>query len=130
MVQATSLSNDTSMHPLRKRMLEDMGLRGFCAGAKRGYLRAVRHCIQHAKKRPEDITVDDARAFLLHLQKDSASVTTINSMASGLRFYLRVTLNRPFAVERLPDIAQAQTIPNVLSPEEVARVIANAPGLK
>jgi integrase/recombinase XerD len=121
---------DTPMHPIRKRMVEDMELRGFCAATQTGYLRAVRQCIQFAKKRPEDISADDARGFLLHRQRRGVSVGAINSASVALRFYLRVTLAKPFGVERVPVIKDAKKIPIVLTPEEVARLIAMAPGLK
>jgi site-specific recombinase XerD len=121
---------ETPIHPMRRRMLDDMELRGLNPSTQQIYLRAVRICIEHAKKRPEDITVEDAREFLLHLQRQGGSVSTVNGFAVGLRFYLRVTLGQPSILERVPVIREARKLPKVLTPEEVARLIAAAPGLK
>jgi site-specific recombinase XerD len=41
-----------------------------------------------------------------------------------------VTLNKPFGLDRVPVIKAAKKIPVVMTPAEVARLIAMAPGLK
>lgn len=126
----TESNTEPPIHPMRQRMLDDMELRGLNPATKRNYLRAARSCIEHTKKRPEDITVEDAREFLLYLQRQGASVTTLRNLSVGLRFYLRVTLGQSSTIERVPVIREARKLPQVLTPEEVARLIAAAPGLK
>ena len=56
------------IHPLRQRMIEDMTLRGISLASQKNYLRAVRSCCTTMKKRPEDLSAEDVRSFLLHLQ--------------------------------------------------------------
>lgn len=123
--------NDTQpIHPLRQRMIEDMTLRGLSAPSQKAYIRAVRSCSEHLGVRPADLTADHARAFLLHLQSEGLGVTTINAHATALRFFLRVTLGRNGNVERVPTLREQRRLPVVLTREEVARIIACAPGLK
>jgi site-specific recombinase XerD len=55
---------------------------------------------------------------------------TVNGQATALRFFLRVTLGRREDVERVPIMPRAKHLPAILTPEEVARIIACAPGLK
>ena len=118
------------IHPLRQRMIEDMTLRGINPASQKGYLRAVRNCCAHMKRKPGDLTAEDARSFLLHLQKQGLGIGSINSHAAGLRFFLRVTLGRSAEIDRVPILKERRTLPTVLTQEEVARIIAAAPGLK
>jgi site-specific recombinase XerD len=48
----------------------------------------------------------------------------------ALRFFFRVTLNRPEAVDYIPIVREPQRLPVVLTQTEVARLLASAPGLK
>jgi site-specific recombinase XerD len=119
-----------AIHPLRQRMIEDMTLRGLSPASQRAYIRAVRSCCTHVGRRPGDLTAEDARAFLLHLQGKSLSIGAINAHSTALRFFLRVTLGGSADIERVPVLKERRSLPIVLTPEEVARIIAAAPGLK
>ena len=55
---------------------------------------------------------------------------TINQAVSTLRFFFRVTLGRHEIVEHTHVIHEPRKLPMVLSPEEVARLLDAAPGLK
>jgi site-specific recombinase XerD len=124
------MSEPTPIHPIRQRLIDDMTLRGFTAPTQKSYIRIVRNCLAHAKKPPKDLQVDDARAFLLHLQQSGVSVSTINSASVALRFFLRVTLGRGEHIERIPVLREPKRIPAVLTPDEVARLLSCAPSLK
>ena len=119
-----------TIHPLRQRMIEDMTLRGIGAPTQKMYLRFVRACCQHTGIKPGDLNVEAARGFLLHLQQDGCSVTTVNGHATALRFFLRVTLGKRDLFERVPTMRVPRRLPIVLTPDEVARIIAAAPGHK
>jgi integrase len=55
---------------------------------------------------------------------------TINSSVSALRFFFTVTLDRPELSRRLVLVRHPRKLPDVLSAEEVGRLLAAAPGLK
>jgi len=118
------------VHPLRQRMIEDMTLRGMRSITQRNYLRAVRNCCAYTRRKPQDLNAEDARSFLLHLQSRGLSIGSINGHSAALRFFLRVTLGRSAEIDRVPILKERRTLPMVLTPEEVARIIAAAPGLK
>lgn len=67
------------IHPLRQRMIEDMTLRGLNSASQKTYLRAVRACCSHQRRRPEELTAEDARSFLLHLQRRGLSIASQKS---------------------------------------------------
>ncbi len=124
------MSEPTPIHPIRQRLIDDMTLRGFAPLTQKSYIRVVRNCLAHAHKSPKDLQVDDARAYLLHLQQSGAGVGTINGSSVALRFFLRVTLGRGEHVERVPVLREPKRLPAVLTPDEVARLLLYAPSLK
>ena len=124
------MADAPQIHPLRQRMIEDMTLRGINSASQKTYLRAVRACCTHVGRKPAELTAEDARAFLLHLQRQGLSIGSINSHATALRFFLRVTLGAGADIDRVPILKERRALPAILTPAEVARIIAAAPGLK
>lgn len=124
------MADAPQIHPLRQRMIEDMTLRGISSASQKTYLRAVRACCTYAGRKPVELSAEDARAFLLHLQRQGLSIGSINSHATALRFFLRITLGAGADMDRVPILKERRTLPAILTPAEVARIIAAAPGLK
>ena len=121
---------EDAINPLRRRMIEDMTIRNLDAGTQRGYVRAVRSCSRYCGRRPEQLTFEDVRRFQLHLTQRGLAPGSVNSAMVGLRFFFRVTLKRPEALDYIPMAREPQRLPVVLTQEEVASVIEAAPGLK
>ena len=55
---------------------------------------------------------------------------SINGSVAALRFFFTVTLDRPEMARHLTFVREPRKIPVILSPEEVARLLAAAPGPK
>jgi integrase/recombinase XerD len=70
------------------------------------------------------------RRYQLHLTASGVGVPTLNQTVSTLRFFFKVTLGRPDLVERTAFVREPRKLPVVLSPDEVARLLDAAPGLK
>jgi len=79
---------------------------------------------------PDTASFEDIRRFQLHVAASGVGVGVINRTASALRFFFRVTLGRYAIVEHTHFIHEPRKLPVVLSPEEVARLLKAAPGLK
>jgi integrase/recombinase XerD len=73
---------------------------------------------------------EDVRRYELHLASSGVGVPTINQTVSTLRFFFRVTLKRHEIIEHTHVVHEPRKLPVVLSPEEVARLLDAAPGLK
>ena len=56
--------------------------------------------------------------------------TSINTTVTALRFFFKVTLDRPETTRRLVFVYEPRKLPRVLSPEEVWRLLEAAPGPK
>jgi site-specific recombinase XerD len=70
------------------------------------------------------------RRFQLHLIESGLKPASVNGAMVGLRFFFRVTLRRPEALDYIPMVREPQRLPAVLTQEEVARLLEAAPGLK
>ncbi len=80
--------------PLRRRMTEDMTVRGFTASTQRGYIRAVRDFTAFLGRPPDISDAEDLRRYQLHMRSNGASATGMNAAVSALRFFFGVTLGR------------------------------------
>jgi site-specific recombinase XerD len=116
--------------PLRQRMIEDMGLRGFGAKTQNDYVRMVADFARFVGRSPDQAEPEDLRRYQLHLAAEGASPAKMNLAVSALRFFFRVTLCQPGFGERLARTRKEDRLPVVLSPEEVALLLHCAPSLK
>ena len=121
---------DRTISPLRRRMTEDMMIRGFTVGTQRGYLAAITDFTAFLSRSPDGATAEDLRRYQLHMRSSGASATTMNAAVSALRFFFTVTLGRDDANQGMTTLREPRKLPVVLSPEEVARLLDAAPGLK
>jgi site-specific recombinase XerD len=79
---------------------------------------------------PGTASFEDVRRYQLQLAASGVGVATLNQTVSTLRFFFRVTLKRHDIVEHTHFIREPHKLPVVLSPDEVARFLGAAPGLK
>ncbi len=121
---------DKAISPLRQRMIEDMEVRGFIACTQRGYIRAVRDFTVFFGRSPDQASAEDLRRYQHHMRTNGASAITMNFAVSALRFFFGTTLDRGDAAVGMTTVRQPQRLPVILSPEEVARLLDAAPGLK
>ena len=122
--------SEKPISPLRQRMLEDMSLRGFTPDTQRDYIRAVKKLAAFLGRSPDTATAEDLRAFQLHLTATGVQPPTINGTVTVLRFFFKVTLDRPETTRHLVFVYEPRKLPRVLSPEEVLRLLEAAPGPK
>ncbi len=121
---------DQPISPLRRRMIEDMTVRGFTADTQRGYIAAAKRLSAFLGRSPDQATAADLRRFQVHMRAQGASPTTMNAAVSALRFLFGVTLGRDDAEVGMTTVREPRKLPVILSPAEVARLLDAAPGLK
>jgi integrase/recombinase XerD len=107
-----------------------MTIRKFASKTQQGYIRTVKDFAAFLGRSPETASFDDVRRFQLHLAANGARTPILNHTVAALRFFFRVTLKRYAIVEHTAFIHEPRKLPVVLSPEEVARFLDAAPGLK
>jgi integrase/recombinase XerD len=121
---------DETISPLRRRMIEDMTVRGIGAKTRHDYVRHVRTFSAFISRSPDTATTEEVRRFQLHQTETGVGAPSINSSVSALRFLFTVTLERPDLARRLTVVRQPRKLPLVLSAEEVALLLEAAPGPK
>jgi site-specific recombinase XerD len=120
----------TAISPLRARMIEDMTVRNFSAKTQADYIRGVKKLAAFLGRSPDRATAEDLRRFQLHLTRDGVRPPTMNATVSALRFFFKVTLDRPETTRHLAVVSEPRKVPVVLCEEEVARLLEAAPGVK
>jgi len=121
---------DQAISPLRRRMIEDMTIRKFAPKTQSSYIRAVRNFTVFLGRAPDQASAEDLRRYQLHLASSGVATPSQNATVTALRFFFAVTLGRSEITERMPFVREPRKLPVVLSPEEVARFLEAAPGLK
>ena len=121
---------DKAISPLRQRMIEDMTIRKFAPKTQHDYVQRVKHFAAFLGRSPDTASFEDVRRYQLHLAASGAGVPTLNQSVSTLRFFFRITLGRADIVNHTQFVHEPRKLPVVLSPEEVARFLDAAPGLK
>ncbi|HZC98051.1 MAG TPA: phage integrase N-terminal SAM-like domain-containing protein [Bradyrhizobium sp.] len=106
-----------------------MTTRKFAPKTQHDYVQRVKNFAAFLGRSPDTATFEDVRRYQLHLTASGVGVPTINQTVSTLRFFFKVTLKRHEIVEHT-FIHEPRKRPVVLSPEEVARLLDAAPGLK
>ena len=113
------------MTPLRLRMTEDLEVRNLSPNTQRSYLEQVSRFARHFSKSPELLGPEDIRAYQVYLTKEKQLAPgSIVIAVAALRFLYKVTLHREWNIEEvIPAPKKPQTLPIVLSPEEVLQFL-------
>ena len=112
------------MTPLRRRMIEDMQLRGLSEKTQEAYVRAVRQLAEHYGKSPQHIGDEELRQYFLHLANvKQLSPSTIKVALYGIRFLFQHTLRKEWPTLDLIRPRREKKLPVVLSVTEVQRVL-------
>ena len=109
---------------LRQRMHQDLQLAGLTEGTQKAYLRAVTRFAAHYNKRPDLISEQEFRDYLLHLKNDRhLSAGALKVAASGIIFFFSHTVPRDWPTFKTLSIPRPRSLPDVLSIDEVRRLI-------
>jgi len=119
-----------AISPLRRRMIEDMTIRGLADKTQTGYIRHIKNFSIFFGRSPDQATSEDVRLYQLHLKMSGASVNTMAGAVSALKFFFNQTLGRHDIGNLIPTPREVRKLPVVLSEEEVERLLNCAPGLK
>jgi hypothetical protein len=73
------------LSPLRRRMIEDMTVRNMSPATQRSYVSAVSKFSRYFGKSPERLSLEDVRAFQVHLVSTGISWPGLNQIVCALR---------------------------------------------
>jgi integrase/recombinase XerD len=116
--------------PLRQRMIDDMTLRNMSPNTKNIYISAVARFSAYHRRSPDKLGLEDIRDYHLHLVSRNLKPTTINPIMGALRFFYGKTLGQKDIVDEIPYARLADSLPAILSREEVERFLKTVRNLK
>ena len=112
------------MTHLRKAMLEELQRRNMSQITNRIYLRSVEEFAQYFKTPPDRLGPEHVRQYQAHLFTDrKLEAVSVAQQLSALRFFFLKTLKRPWMIEDMPVPKKPIRLPDILSREEVERLI-------
>ncbi len=119
------------MSTLRRQMQADMVLRGLATRTQESYIAAVVGLSRHYDRSPEQLSQDEVQQYLLHLiEERKLAWASTNQAACALRFLFHVTLKQPTASFTIPSRKAPAKLPEILSREEVERILSSCANLK
>ena len=119
------------MTELRRRMADDMPVRGMADRTRETYVWAVSGLATFDHRSPDLISDAESQAYLRHvLRERRRSWSTCNIVVQALRFLCHTTLKRDRMTFSVPSPRRPGTLPALLRREDVQRLIAQATHLK
>lgn len=113
------------MTALRRRMTEDLQLRGYADRTIEAYVLAVSQLAKFYGIAPDQITEEQLRDYLLHLTNvRKIAASSFTQALCALKFFYEQTLKRHWPLFDLARPKREERLPVVLSQEEVRRVLA------
>lgn len=112
------------MTPLRKKFIEHMVLRNLAPSTQTVYVKFVAALAKFYNLSPDKINNDQIQAYLIHLISErKLSWSTGNTAFSAFRLFYQQILKRDASTFSLPSRKTKSRLPEILSPQEVKRLI-------
>ena len=119
-----------TISPLRQRMIDDMTMRKLSPRTQSSYIRVVANFTRFLTHSPDTADAEDLRRYQLHLVEQGVSSPSVNANITALKFFFETTLERPEAMKKMRHIYEPRRLPEILSLDEVTRLLQAAGGLK
>lgn len=112
-------------------MKQLLKLKGYSQKTQKAYLGHLQRLGNFFDQKIDELTGEDIRRYVLHHLEDRAtSHSYANQLMSALKFYYLEVLNRRDLIENLPRPKRQQTLPSVLSQQEVKQIFEAVENLK
>jgi integrase/recombinase XerD len=115
---------------LRQAMLEELYRRNYAASTITYYIKNVEQFARYFKRSPDRLNPTHLRTYQAHLLRQrKLAPRTVKLHVCAIRFFFNKTLRRRYLLEDTPYPKAPRRLPQVLSREEVTRLIAAAHSL-
>lgn len=115
---------------LRQRMIDDMTIRNMSVNTQRAYVSSVKNFSHHFCKSPDKLTFEHVREYQLHLVSRGLQAATIIPIMCAIRFFYGTTLKQPNVAEHIALARKADTLPAILTRDQVVRFLKAVPNLE
>ncbi len=112
------------MTHLRQIMLEELRRRNYAESTIDAYIHTVEHFSRHFHRSPDQLGPEHIRQYQAALfTRWKLAPNTVTQRLAALRFFYVQVLKRGWSVAETPYPKKVLHLPEILSPEEVARLI-------
>lgn len=110
-------------------MQQTLILHGMAPRTQEAYLTAVQDIAKYYHQRPDTLSEAQLQGYIRFLLDERhLSASSVRVAIMGIRFFYTQTLRRPWP--NLPLPKRTKTLPEVLSRDEVARLLASTTNLR
>ena len=119
------------LNKIDKEIEEILNLKGYSKKTIKSYRNNIKRFISHVGKDPEELTNSDIKEYMLFILEDQeSSHSYANQVLSAIKLYFKDVLNRNDIVYNLPRPKKENKLPEILSKEEVSRILRNVQNIK
>lgn len=119
------------MTHLRQNMITDMRIRNLSLNTQKSYLLQVATFARHFSQSPENLGPEDIRHYQHYLLNEKQlAPSSVCCTVAALRFLYKVTLKKNWAFEEIAKPKPSQTLPIILSTEEINQFFQSVTNLK
>ena len=112
------------MTHLRQIMLEELERRNYASATIRCYIRTVEHFARHFHRSPDQLSPEHIRQYQVAIFREwKLAPNTVTQRLAALRFFYVQVLKRGWSVAETPYPKKVLHLPQVLSQQEIARLI-------
>lgn len=112
------------MTPLRRRMLEDLKRHNLAERTQQSYLHFIARLARHFGVSPDQLTREQLDEFQHELTRQGVGQSTLKGAVAAMRFFYNKTLQRNWQIESVLVPKELKQLPEVLTVDEVARLLA------
>ena len=118
------------MSKLRNKMIAQMERGNYSASTINSYVQAVGQLALHYNCCPSKLDDEQIGAYLGFVRSSGQSWSSVNSYYSGIKWFYTYVLEREWNHRQLPRPRREKKLPEVLSKEELKRLIESVSNLK
>ncbi len=112
------------MTELRKRMIDELALRGLSDRTNEAYTSAVAQLARHFGRCPSRIGEEEVRSYLVYLMKEKKVARSTHTIAlCGIRFFYREVLGVEWKILDVARPKRSKRLPVVLSRRETWKIL-------
>jgi site-specific recombinase XerD len=109
---------------LRQKMHQDLQLAGLRESTQNRYLHALKQLASHYHTRPDRLSEEQVRSYLLYLKNDKKfAASSLGIAYNAIKFFYSRTAPRDWPTLRRLRVEKQKKLPDVLSVDEVRRLI-------
>ena len=112
------------MTPLRRRMLEDLKRHNLAERTQQSYLSFIARLARFFGVSPDQLTREHLDEFQHELIRQGVGQSTLIGAVAAMRFFYNKTLQRNWKIESVLGPKKLKQLPEVLTVDEVARLLA------